>query len=204
MDNLDVKTEQLPQNIGNSSVYLAEDPSIVVPPNTFGLNQSFANSNKWYAHFPIEDILGGSHKNLDLHLTKFSLPQLAQTTQTVSYRGYSKEIPSKVLNAETKEFTLEYIVDSNWRNYRALFSWISGYTGTINPTTSEQVSGILPADYLPLRIYLLGPYKTKIIQFLFTNTWIKFFNEISLDVNNPAEITHSFTCCYEEFFIEDI
>lgn len=205
MDNSDVKTQPLPPpNMFNGSVYINQTESQHVPPNTFGLNQTFANQNKWIAHFPIEDVIGGKYKNLDLHVTRFSLPQLAQTTMEVSYRGYSKEVPSKVLNAGTKEFTIDYIVDSDWRNYRSLYAWISGYLGTLNPTSSDKVDGILPADYLPLRIYLLGPYKKKIVQFLFTNAWIKVFNDIQLDVNQAGEVTHSFTCAYEEFYIEDV
>jgi hypothetical protein len=119
-----------------------------------------------------------------LHLTRFSIPQLEQTSNTVSFRGYEKEVPAKVLNASTKQVTLEYIVDSNWANYRALYSWMSGIHGTINPVVQkDDTTKILPSDYLPLRIYLLGHYKKRLIQFLFKNTWIKVFNDIALDVN---------------------
>ena len=82
---------------------------------------------------------------------------------TVSVRGYEKELPSKVLMPSTKELNLEYIVDANWENYRALYALISNINGTINPVSSDEKTGITPAEYLPLRIYLLGPYKKKII-----------------------------------------
>lgn len=72
---------------------------------------NYANQNKWYAYFPIEDILGKSYSGLNLHLTRFSIPQLEQTSMTVPFRGYDKEVPAKVLNAGTKQVTLEYIVD---------------------------------------------------------------------------------------------
>lgn len=48
---------------------------------------------------------------MNLHLTRFSIPQLEQTSMTVPFRGYDKEVPAKVLNAGTKQVTLEYIVD---------------------------------------------------------------------------------------------
>lgn len=93
-------------------------------------------------------------------------------------------MPGKVLNSGTKQVTLEYIVDAEWKNYQALYSWMSGIYGTINPVLeNDDTSRIQPTDYLPLRIYLLGHYKKKIIQFLFKNTWIKVFNDIALDVN---------------------
>jgi hypothetical protein len=31
-----------------------------------------------------------------------------------SYRGYQKEMSTKVMNAETKELTFEYLVDEKW------------------------------------------------------------------------------------------
>lgn len=61
-----------------------------------------------------------------------------------------------------------------------------------------------PSNYLPLRIYLLSPYKQKIIQFLFTNCWIKLFNEIALEQNNSGEVEASFTCVYDQYQIEDV
>lgn len=61
---------------------------------------------------------------------------------------------------------------------------MSGIRGTINPVVqNDDTTRILPSDYLPLRIYLLGHYKKRLIQFLFKNTWIKVFNDIALDVN---------------------
>ena len=85
------------------------------------------------------------------------------STTSVAFRGYSKEIPTKVLNPDTKEITLEYIVDADWQNYRSLYAFMSNINGTINPVTTDQKTGILPSEYLPIRIYLLGPYKKKII-----------------------------------------
>lgn len=67
-------------------------------PNMMGLNTNLANSNKWIAYFPLEDNLGKKYNNLELHLVRFSLPQMAMSTTTVSYKGYSKEIPTKVMN----------------------------------------------------------------------------------------------------------
>jgi hypothetical protein len=68
-----------------------------------------------------------------------------------------------VLIPSTKELTLEYIVDQDWQNYRSLYALISNINGTINPVSADEKTGILPSEYLPLRIYLLGPYKKKII-----------------------------------------
>lgn len=83
---------------------------------------------------------------------------------SVSFKGYQKEVPTKVLNSETKELTLEYLVDDKWTNYAALFKWMSGIYGTLNPiTNTSDISGINPTDYIPLRIYLIDNFKKKII-----------------------------------------
>lgn len=85
-------------------------------------------------------------------------------TDSVSYKGYSKAIPLKVLNPDTKELTLEYIVDEKWQNYKALYNWMSGIYGTINPVTDTSTTEkISPSDYLPLRIYLLDNFKKKAV-----------------------------------------
>lgn len=170
----------------------------------FNMEVNYANENKWFAYWPLEDVLGKKYKNLNLHLTKFSIPQLQMSSMEVSFKGYTKEIPGKVLMPDTKELNLEYIVDSNWENYRSLYAFMSNINGTINPVSEDEVTGIIPSQYLPLRIYLLGPYKKKIIQFLFEDTWIKVFNEVSLDVNSPNEVHHSFTVIFDQYRIEDV
>ena len=192
--------------VTHSSVY--EEPNIEIVdsnnPQIFNMDVNYANENKWFGYYPIEDVLGKKYKNLNLHLTKFSIPQLAQQSNTVHYRGYEKEIPGKVLMPGTKELNLEYIIDSDWNNYRSLYALVSNINGTLNPVSSDEKTGITPAEYLPLRIYLLGPYKKKIIQFVFKDTWIKLFNEISLDANSPNEVHHSVTLVFSEYFIEDV
>lgn len=181
----------------------ANDVDEIIP-NTYNMDVNYANQNKWFAYYPVDLVLGKKYKALNLHVTRFSIPQLMQSSNTVSFRGYSKEIPGKVLMADTKEVTIEYIVDSDWQNYRSLYALVSNINGTINPVSEDENKEITPSDYIPLRIFLLGPYKKKIIQFVFENTWIKIFNEISLDVNSPDEVKHSFTAVFDSYRIEDI
>lgn len=173
-------------------------------PKLLGLDVNYANANKWIGYLPIENVLGKKYNNLELHLVRFSLPQMQQGSTTVSFRGYQKEIPTKIINSETKELTLEYVVDSQWKNYKSLFAWMSGIEGTLNPVVSDVAEPISPEMYLPLRIFLLDQYKNKVIQFCFKNCWIKVFNDMSLEVNNSAEITHSFTMVYDEYTIEEV
>lgn len=43
-------------------------------PNLTGLNTNLANSNHWVAYLPIESVLGPKYNDLELHITRFSLP----------------------------------------------------------------------------------------------------------------------------------
>ena len=174
-------------------------------PNLMGVATNLAVSNKWIAYFPLESNLGKEYSDLQLHLTRFSLPQLEMGSTEVSFRGYKKQIPTKVLAAETKELTLEYVVDADWKNYKSLYAWMSSPTGVLNPIATDTTSGkINPTDYVPLRIYLLDNFKKKIIQFYFQNCWIKLFNDLALEVNNSNKIHHSFTIVYDQYTIENV
>lgn len=192
-------------NDNNKSLSQQDIKTMNMLPNLNGLNTNLTSSKQWFAYFPIENILGRKYNGIELHLKGFSLPQMLMGSMTVSYKGYQKEIPNKIMNAENKELTLTYFVDEYWQNYKALYLWMSSTAGNINNVVEgEKISPIVPTDYLPLRIYLLDNYKKKIIQFLFENCWIKVFNEISLEQNNPGEVEASFTCVYDRFSIEEI
>lgn len=180
-------------------------PSLNPRPNMSGLDVSFANQSQWYCYCPLENILGKRYSNLDLHLTRFSLPQITMSSETVSFRGYSKEIPGKVINSESKELTLEYIVDEYWQNYKSLYAWQSCITGTLNPVTDDATnSGISPSEYITMRIYLLNNYKKKVLQFEFQDCWCKVFNDIALDFQNTDIVTHSFTFAYSSYKMTEI
>ena len=46
----------------------------IQPPDMMGLDTNYANQNKWFAYFPLEDNLGKKYRNLELHLSRFTLP----------------------------------------------------------------------------------------------------------------------------------
>ena len=175
-----------------------------ISPAIYGMGVNYAAANQWYAYLPLENILPAKFKNLNLHLTRFSIPQMEMGSRSVSYKGYQKEIPTKIMDADSKQLTLEYLIDEKWENYKALYAWMSGTLGNINPVVSGNEDTISARDYLPLRIYLLDNYKKKIIQFLFQNCWIKVFGDLALEQNNSDVISHSFTFCYDSYTIEDI
>ena len=173
-------------------------------PSQVGLDMNYTASNKWFAYIPLQNVLGNKYRNLDLHVKSFSIPQMEQSSTEVSFKGYKKTIPTKVINSETKELTIEYIIDAKWFNYKSLYAWMCGITGSYPNVTDDVTENISPDSYMPVRIYLLDNYKHKIIEFLFQNCWIKTFNDLRLEANNPGEVVGSITMCYDLFSISDI
>jgi len=94
-------------------------------PNMTGLNTNFAVGNKWVGYFPLANVLGPKYSNLELNLTHFTIPQMVCGSTTVSYKNYSMEIPDKTIDGDTKEITVEYIVDEKWQNYKSLYLFAS-------------------------------------------------------------------------------
>lgn len=185
-----------------------------------GLHTNRAISNKWIGFVPIESALGKNYKNLELELRRFTIPQVNVGTSTTSFKGISYELPTHVLNPDSREITFEYVVDADWYNYKALYLWASSL-GTLNPVDGTalkasaesknviQALGTTPAasgiynDLLNCRVWLLSPYKKRIIDFTFYNCFIKSFSDLALDMTNAEEITHSFSLAYTHMTIDD-
>lgn len=125
---------------------------------------------------------------------------MGSTTQ--SFKGYTMEFPTKVMDPETKEITISYIIDAKWENYKALYSWVSSIEGNINRIDGQfNAPPIKQGDFIDCSIWLTDHFKNRIIDFKFRNCWIKTFNDLSLEASNTSEIVHSFTMAYSNFEI---
>ena len=167
-----------------------------------GLERHAAISNKWIGYVPLESVLGSDYKNIELKLVRFSMPPLTIGSSSVSYKGYSVEVPTHVMNAETKEITCEYIVDEDFENYAALYAWASGIGNIVDigdENNAVNTQGILLNSLIQCRVWLLDSYKKIRREFLFENCWIKQFNDLALDYSNANEVHHSITMTYSSF-----
>jgi hypothetical protein len=171
-------------------------------PSMNGLNTGFAIKNKWIGYFPLANVLGKGYSNLELNVCRFNLPQMICGSTTVSYKAYSMEVPTKVIDAETKEITIEYIVDEKWQNYKALYLFAS-QTGIINPISPEVVDPPGVGNMIDCRIWLIDHFKNRIIDFVFKNAWIKVFQDLECDYASADEVHHSVTLAYSNFTIAD-
>lgn len=169
-----------------------------------GIERHSAISNKWIGYVPLQSVLGNDYKNIELRLVRFSMPQLQIGSSSVSYKGYSIDVPTHLVNPDTKEITWEYIVDEDFENYSALYSWASGIGNIVDigeENNNVRTEGELIKSIIPCRVWLLDSYKKVRREFLFENCWIKNFNELALDYSNANEIHHSVTMTYANFKI---
>ena len=173
-------------------------------PSLMGLGTDYAVTNKFVMYIPIQNVLGPEFKAIELNLTRFSIPQVLVGSTSVAFKGYTAEIPTGVINPDTKELTFEYIVDANWNNYRSLYCWAANI-GVVTPVTKQSINPADMTKLLPIRVYLLDQYKRKIIEFIYENCWIKVFQDLALDyTQTPTELHHSFTLAYTNFSIADV
>lgn len=176
-----------------------------------GLNVNRAINNKWIGYIPIENALGKKFNNLELDLTRFTIPSINVGTATSSFRGISVELPTRVINPSTREISFEYFVSEDWYNYRALYHWASGL-GIINPATKVEYENVaqgnaatgLENDLINCQVWLLNNYKKKILSFTFYNCFIKSFSDLALDYSQTEIVRHSFRMAYSHFTIDDV
>lgn len=165
-----------------------------------GIERHAAITNKWIGYVPLQSVLGNEYKNLELRLTRFTMPSLQIGSASVSIKGYSVDMPTHILNSETKEVTFEYIVDEDFENYVSLYSWASGVGNYVDlGDETDDANGEILQSVIPCRVWLLDSYKRVRREFLFNNAWIKTFNELALDYSQANEVHHSFTLTYSDF-----
>lgn len=181
-----------------------------------GLDKNFAIQNKWIMLVPMQNLNPDKYRNLELQLTRFTIPQIQIGSTSTSFKGYSVEYPTGVLNAESKEITINYIIDEKWESYKSLYRWAASFgvlvpTNTVDEKVSIQYGSTYPTsntaittNYLNCRIWLIDNYKNRIIDFMFHDCWMKYFADLALDYANASEVQHSFTLAYSRFEILDI
>ena len=167
-------------------------------------NQNLATTNKWVCDIPLSTVLDGL-EDVSLNLVTYSIPATEITSSEFTYMGNTVEIPTGVVNPVDKTITFNYLIGSNWGQYRNLYKWASAL-GSINAPIGDNPPSETSnyAIYtVPIRAYILDEFKQTIMSIKYDNCWIKQFSEISMDYSDePIPINHSFTINYSNFTIE--
>ena len=178
-----------------------KDKPLVEPTAMYGLNTNYAHSNRWVAYFPIQNVLGKEYNNIELNLTRFAIPQMEMGSTETSFKDYSIQIPTKVMDPSNHKINFEYIVDEKWANYRSLYTWMSGIEGNINPIDKTSSENIGKNYMLDVRVWLIDNFKLRLIDLVFHNSWIHMFNDLALESGNTDEVIHGFSMYYSNFEI---
>lgn len=172
---------------------------------TSGLNPTHTAANKWIGYVPLKNILGDAFPNLELQVTQFYLPSVNVGFVPVSHQGYTIKVPAAgVMNADDKTLKFQYIIDDEWRNYTALHTWSSKfaqYGTTVKSNLSTAQLAALAGKFATVRLWLLSPFKKRIVDFEFHDCWIQSFGEILLDCTSSDPIKHEFTVAYTDYII---
>ena len=173
-------------------------------PQSNGLNPTYTTGNKWVGYIPIQNVLGKKWNNLELNLTRFSIPQMEMGSASTSFKGYEYFIPTKVMDGGTKEINFDYIIDQNWYNYKSLYAWMSGLKGNINEVYKVGDTGVLSKETLDVRVWLIDSFKNRILDLCFYDSWIRVFQDVQLESSSIDPVLHGFTLCYSHYEIMDI
>ena len=161
---------------------------------------NLATNTRWIAIVPFYQIdpdLGVG--DVEFNLYTFNTPDMSIGSTEVSYQGYPIEIPTNV-KAGDKTVTFEYLMSSDWSQYKMLWKWADKIVKPIgagrNPENNENGSFMVP-----IRFMALSEFKKPIFEIIYHDCWIKEFGAISLDYQDSeaSVITHSFTCSYSNF-----
>lgn len=176
--------------------------------HTYGLDPNYAAENKWYLYLPMKTVLGNSFSDLDLAVNQFYLPGLEIATSDVANKGYTVTVPQpRLINPSAKTMKFRYIINDDWYNYCTLYTWaiklgILNGESEVNQTIAAAANADLTQYYLTARLYLLSPFKKKLVEFIFEYAFLKNFGEMLLTYENSNPVTHDITLAYNFFKID--
>ena len=161
---------------------------------------NLATNTRWIAMIPFYQIDKElTSEDVAFNLTTFNIPEMSIGSTEISYHGYNIEVPTNV-KAGDKTLTFEYLMSSDWHQYKLLWRWANKIAREEGSGYDEGVEA--PGDFmLPVRFMLLTEFKNPILEIIYHDAWIKDFGSISLDYQDSeaSVVTHSFTISYSNF-----
>lgn len=159
---------------------------------------NLATENSFIAIIPIEKINNTlSASDIVLNLTTYETPEISISTTETSFMGYSVPLPTGIKDQE-KNYTFEYMIDSNWKNYLLLYNWITKYSKEIGTGMNTNV---LSEYMLPVSVYMINEYKKPVICFKYNNCIINKMGNVSMtyQTSRNEELKHNFSIIYQNY-----
>ena len=176
--------------------------------NTYGLDPNYAAENKWYLYLPMKNVIGNAAADLDLAVNQFYLPGVNVGISTASFKGYEIQVPQpKLINPGEKTLKFRYIVNDDWYNYCTLYTWaaklgILNNSTDVNQTIQAAANAEGTSQFLTARLYLLSPFKKKIVELIFEYAFLKTFGELLMTYDDSKPVNHDISLAYNFFKVE--
>jgi hypothetical protein len=175
-------------------------------PNT---SYNLATGNKWILTIPFhalnaEDDTEEANLSFEdviaFNLYNFSIPSLSIGEADFSIFGVGIPIPTNTRN-EDKSILFNYMLSSNWHQYRTLYKWFSLIAGEDGGSSTNTPSNYL----LDVTVTMISEYKNEKFDLVFHGAWLKELDTIDLNYQNAeANISHAFTLRYAYYTIENL
>lgn len=161
---------------------------------------NLATQNKWLLVLPYKQIdTSFTVDNVAFNLTNFSLPSLEIGQVNFPIHGRDIPLPTGVQN-ESKAITFNYMLSSDWHQYRILYKWFNKISDDNNAFQDSYQN--LTMD---ITVYLLSEFKNPMFSIVFTGCWISSLQDIDLNYQSGEEvIQHSFTINYATYKFVDL
>lgn len=167
---------------------------------------NFATNHRWIVSIPFS-FLFKCESDVKLSLTQFDIPEISIGTTEVSYKGYSVEQPTGVVQPSNKNISFSYILDSNLKVYWLLYKWIGMFTKDILPVVNgeDEVHVEINDKMITITVVILDEWKKPTFEIKYYDCWIKSFGPLSMSYqDDPIPLNHEFTVAYSRFEVNDI
>jgi len=162
---------------------------------------NLSTGNKWVLIIPFKSIDPTlSSDNFSLNLTNFSINDLSIGSTDFGIRGVRIPIPTISRN-ESKSITFNYMLSSNWRQYRLLYTWFNKIAKEGGGADLNFMSKYM----LDCTVYVLSEFKKKLFSITYFGSWISNLAKIDFNYQSDGQqINHNFTLNYAYYEIDDL
>ena len=166
---------------------------------------NLATNNKWLCIIPFQTLFPKLDKKaVCFNLASYNLPDMTLGSSDVSFEGATISIPNFVRSG-SKQLTLDYLLSSDWHQWKILSAWINLITQEIGAGANYSPSIGRSQMFIPIRVMMISEFKNPVLEIVYHNCWINALGPISLDFTNPTadHIRHNFTITYTNFTVND-
>jgi hypothetical protein len=163
-----------------------------------------ATKNKWFADIHLSSI-SKDFKDVTVKLQEFTIPRVEVGAASIKFRGTPIDVPNKTFNPHNKVIRFQYLIDSKWENYLALYQWSSANTIIDDPTPNDKIVQNSKKTVwwaIPIHVYLVDEFHKPSIHIVYYGCTLKELSELNVSyTSEPDVVPHSFTVAYQRLDI---